>query len=348
MAGEHAYQTATVLKDGKVLFAGGYLSSGFSKQAALITSEVYDPATHRFHETGHMTIFRADGSAVRLADGRVLVTGGFDQGRYLTSVGRSALKTAEIFDPGSETFTATASMQRAQYGHQSLLLSNGKVLIAGGACEAEAAGNLLARVACPPELYDPTTSTFSIADPFAPHNEEEATALSDGRALLFCGGTMAEIYDPKTGKFVHRADMTPRLDMCSGTLLADGRVFILGSKSFIGTMNEAPKWQALLYDPNANSYSPLPDLPLDLPFPVAALDGAGKVLISGDVPPDYDNVLSSEIFDPNSNQFSVIGSVPPHRDGFTSTTLNDGTILIAGGSKDSLPYNIRPTLLFCP
>src|SRR5579862_5053673 len=102
MTGESAYQTASLLKDGKVLFAGGYLSSGIVQAAALITSEVYDPAGRSFHETGHLTVFRADDSAVRLPDGRVLVTGGYDQGRYLTSIGRVALKSAEIFDPGSE------------------------------------------------------------------------------------------------------------------------------------------------------------------------------------------------------------------------------------------------------
>jgi hypothetical protein len=51
MAGERAYQTATLLSDGRVLFAGGYLSSGITKAAALIDSEVYEPSSRSFHAT---------------------------------------------------------------------------------------------------------------------------------------------------------------------------------------------------------------------------------------------------------------------------------------------------------
>jgi len=62
----------------------------------------------------------------------------------------------------------------------------------------------------------------------------------------------------------------------------------------------------------------------------------------------YDNVLSSVLFDPETSQFSVVGSIHPDREGFSSITLNDGTVLIAGGWKESAPNNIRPAELFCP
>jgi len=91
---------------------------------------------------------------------------------------------------------------------------------------------------------------------------------------------MAEIYDPKTGKFVHRADMTPRLDMCSGTLLADGRVFHPRQPNrLLGTMNEAPKWAGRFSTILTRiATRPCPISHSISPSPVAALDGAGKVL----------------------------------------------------------------------
>jgi hypothetical protein len=57
-----------------------------------------------------------------LHDGRVLVTGG--QGGVFGS--------AELFDPATGTFTATGSMATARDNNTVTLLSDGRVLIAGG------------------------------------------------------------------------------------------------------------------------------------------------------------------------------------------------------------------------
>ena len=63
-----------VLANGKVLFAGGWVSA----QNRLSASEVYDPAAGSWAPTVPLPHMRADGQAVLLADGSVLIAGGDD------------------------------------------------------------------------------------------------------------------------------------------------------------------------------------------------------------------------------------------------------------------------------
>jgi hypothetical protein len=65
------YHTATLLKDGRVLIAGGYNGDGI-----LSTAELYDPATGTFSQPGNMSMYRDGHAATLLRDGRVLITGG--------------------------------------------------------------------------------------------------------------------------------------------------------------------------------------------------------------------------------------------------------------------------------
>jgi len=112
------------------------------------------------------------------------------------------------------------------------------------------------------------------------------------------------------------------------------------------TLDLCPHWVAA--DPKPSTFSWLRNPPLEIADPIPASIEGDRVLISGVVNPDYDNVLSSVMFDSTTNQYSVVGSQHPLRDGFTATTLTDGTILIAGGMSGSLPYNVQRAVLFCP
>ena len=72
--------TATLLRSGKVLVAGGASWQELSKNhfifLRLFTSELYDPITGRWEEPEDMTSFRVAHTATLLGDGKVLVVGG--------------------------------------------------------------------------------------------------------------------------------------------------------------------------------------------------------------------------------------------------------------------------------
>ena len=71
---------------------------------------------------------RQQHGATLLPDGRVLISGGWTQDSETWNV----LAATEIFDPGSGQFGSTGSMGAARHHAVTVLLNDGRVLIAGG------------------------------------------------------------------------------------------------------------------------------------------------------------------------------------------------------------------------
>jgi hypothetical protein len=78
MAHARRQVTGTVLPDGKVLITGGTSGTGFNDEAhAVLSAELWDPATDRFTELSSMRILRVyHSTALLMPDARVLVGGG--------------------------------------------------------------------------------------------------------------------------------------------------------------------------------------------------------------------------------------------------------------------------------
>jgi hypothetical protein len=172
---------AVGLSDGRVLIMGGHTEGNETRD--VLQAEIFDPATGTFTATGSMQ--EAHGtlaSATLLADGRVLIAGGW----HPTESGLEPVG-AEIYDPASGQFTATGPMVMARYGHTATLLEDGQVLIAGG--DVSISGNDVPNP--PAELFDPASGTFTAMQPLAVNRlYHTATRLSDGRVLL-AGGHLA-------------------------------------------------------------------------------------------------------------------------------------------------------------
>jgi Galactose oxidase, central domain/Kelch motif len=152
-----AHHAATLLADGRVLITGGTpgrAGGNGSGTTSLTAAELFDPATGKFSLTGPMTQGRVYHTATRLADGRVLVAGGCDNGRaYATCL---FLASAEIYDPKTGRFSTTGSMADRRVFASSTLLADGRVLITGGNVDGS---DPLSSA----EIYDPNTGTFSLA-----------------------------------------------------------------------------------------------------------------------------------------------------------------------------------------
>ena len=239
--------SATLLADGRVLVIGGNEAT----DQPTVSAELYDPATGTFSPTGSMAAARALHSATLLADGRVLVTGGAQDA---WTYSKAFLNSAEVYDPQSGRFSPTGSMEFPRAGHTATLLSDGRVLVAGGG--STASGGFTSA-----ELYDPATGTFSATGSMADARiYHAATLLSDGRVLVTGGGgnyvtraflASAELYDPANGTFSATGSMTDTRTYHAATLLTDGRVLVTGGFGAI-----APLASAELYDPQTGTFSP--------------------------------------------------------------------------------------------
>ncbi len=204
------YHVAALLTDGTVLIAGGYGGSG----STIASAEIYDTNSGTFsYTTGPMSWNRIYHTATLLNNGTVLIAGG-----------QGGLPFAEIYNPGTKTFSTTGVMSASRHRHTATLLSDGKVLIVGGAQDAEF-GNPIASA----EVYDPATGTFrptgSMSNPRADHT---ANLLANGKVLITGGRsinsdsgalTTTEIYDPASGLFTNAGAMGSARTDHSATLL---------------------------------------------------------------------------------------------------------------------------------
>ncbi len=117
---------ATMLLDGRVLVVGGLLP--VSGDVPTATAELYNPPpTGSFSFTGSMGSARYIHTATLLSDGKILVAGGRSG-----ETGRPVSSSAEIYEPLTESWTATESLNVARYAHTATLLDSGEVLVAGG------------------------------------------------------------------------------------------------------------------------------------------------------------------------------------------------------------------------
>jgi N-acetylneuraminic acid mutarotase len=237
--------TATTLKDGKVLIAGGVDISEDSENACTgqliyASAELYDPATGNFTPTGSMSDVRFGATATLLPDGKVLITGGFSDGGFQQLI---TLWRAEIYDPATGTFALTGRMSNPRTEHTATLLQNGQVLIAGGVDEEPSVpGEVFASA----ELYDPATGTFTTSAQTAsmstPRSQHAAALLPSGKVLITGGGnssgvlSSSELFNPVTDTLSLTVSMAAKRAGHTATLLQDGRVLITGGSAGSGSV----------------------------------------------------------------------------------------------------------------
>jgi hypothetical protein len=111
------------LLDGQVLVVGGDATGS-------PTAELYDPIKGTFSATGRMAVQGLD-AAVLLHDGRVLVLGGY-------FAGAAGNGSADLYDPVTSSFGPAGTMASPRLGQSATVMTDGRVLVAGGAVDASA------------------------------------------------------------------------------------------------------------------------------------------------------------------------------------------------------------------
>lgn len=296
--------------------------------------------------TGSMLTGRQIHTATRLADGRVLVAGGY-------TLVDLAVASAELYDPATNAFSSTGSLGAARGLHTATLLADCRVLIAGGgpATWATRLGAFLASA----ELYDPTTGSFSPTGTMTAAREgQTATLLNDGRVLIAGGNDIvehavasAELYDPTTGTFTPTGSMATARGFHTATLLSDGRVLITGGDPAAFVAPGPYFASAEIYDPTTGKFSATGSMTVGRDLHAATLLADGRVLITGGVTAagPAPSLASAELYDPETGTFSLTGPMTVARVYQSSTLLADGRVLIAGGCPRGRNYADNPQFL---
>lgn len=236
----------------------------------------------------------------------------------------------------SGTFVNTGTPSIARDCHTATLLQNGMVLITGGRN-----GNIPLSSA---ELYDPTTGNFTATGSLVTSRCAHSATLLQNGTVLIAGGynfgnsnslptlSSAEIYDPTSGTFSATGSLVTSRTGHSATLLPSGKVLVAGGASTTDGYMYFTLASAELYDPAARTFSATGSLNTARTAPATLLNN-GQVLVTGGSSLGAGGPFASaEIYDPTAGTFSLTGSLVTARSGHTSTLLQDGKVLIAGGS----------------
>jgi hypothetical protein len=230
-------------------------------------------------------------------------------------------------------FAPTGDMSTERTGHTATLLTNGKVLIAGGSA-------ILVGwpVWASAELYDPFTGAFTLTGSMTtPRAGHTATLLPDGKVLIAGGDSQAglpsgasaqasaELYDPVTGAFNPTGDMLAARSGHTATLLNTGKVLITGGESTA----PADQSSAELYDPLTGTFTATGSMTAARSFHVAVLLPNSRVFIAGGA--NCGPQPNPELYDPAIGQFTLTSpSAYPPASGLSTVSaslLPSGNVL---------------------
>jgi hypothetical protein len=356
------YASATLLNNGTVLLAGGDSQTN-PNSTPLTSAELYDPTAGTFTVTGSLVNPRATKGSALLANGEVLLAGGYD---LPVKAPAELYEPGPLTPPGLQSITVAPASPTVSPGAYQKYVATGT--FAGGAMQKLAAvawsssdtntaqvsndaTNPGASVAVgSPASTIPVTVTAAAGNVSGsatlnvrpagfvttgsmtvPREVFHAVTLNNGQVLVvdgegFAGGPLpAELYNPALGTFAVTGTPIAQRFSYTATLLPNGTVLIAGGN--FGTALAS----AELYNPATGTFSSTGSMNVARYDHTATLLVNGTVLITGGRITGTTALASAEIYDPGSGTFTPAGNLSFARAEHTATPIAGGNVLIAGG-----------------
>jgi hypothetical protein len=267
--------------------------------------------------------------------GKVMVIGGFDSEPLdVPHVPANPLASCEIYDPTTNTWTTAAPHPVSAGWRVVAVLSNGMVLVAGGA-------KSLTSVLASSHLYDPKTNAWIATQPLPvamtnPHAFMRAIVLPNGQVLI-AGGI-----DQNGINSVNKSTVPPS-----------------STHSYLFTLNSRNPAQSSWDNTRLASDGSISPMPEERTTSALVLMSNGKVLNVGGLGPKFDKTIAAtntaSVFDPATGIWTSVTPMPriaglgedelipsyPTAPGSRwapfSQLLDSGSVLIAGGLAGLIP-----------
>jgi hypothetical protein len=326
-------ELAATLADGSALVIGGI----FDADPKLVSVERWTAKADGFAPVGLPRTAHRDGTLTALPDGRALLAGGADE----PSRGHWTAQ-CDVYDPATNTWTATGDLHAARRGHTATLLPDGRVLVAGGQGKGE-------RPIAELELWDPKTGAWTIVDRLREPRSYHAAVLLPGSRVMFVGGTRgddvyvhfqngtaaltAETWNATTSTweavfYPPRAYERPMI-----TMLRDGRLVVAGGLDFTKALTSVEFWTPVAGRDPPWELAPPPPAPA-LALPSDMQDGSTLTLLANGsalaVGGNNWQQLAARRWDAKTAAWVDV-AIHTARIHHIAALLLDGRVLVAGG-----------------
>ena len=284
--------------------------------------------------------------ATTLDDGRVLVSGGWTGVANNGVIAQFPATSSQIYDAEMGLWYFTERLWEEQVAEQLDLLMfmspsrmpDGRVISLALTPDEDDVRTALA-------VFDSETDSWThLSDIPSSRIFADVVPLNDGRILIVGGvdgtpGSVAadsldvvETYDPGIEEWQTLEPMNEAAVEQALVSLADGRVLAIG-----GSGSLIMRWEtarAEIFDPATNTWTLTGEMNLSRVSPKAIALTDGRILVTGGQDPHsttYGDSPDSEIYDPDTGEWTLTGPMSTRRMNHTLTLLPDGRVLAAGG-----------------
>lgn len=299
--------------------------------------------------------------SVPLTDNRVLIIGGADNTGVI-------LNTCEVYDPTTNTFTATGSMATPRMLHAACRLADGRVMVAGGVSALDLP-NLTVTALSSVEIWNPATNTWSAANPIGGARIGPALTLLSTNQVMVSGGvqvayflgvpisaassTAVQRWNPGTGAWGAGASMPKEraLHHYNQVTLADGRVLMTGGMdvdSLLAVQTAPSIANADVYNPTTNTWATV-NMASARAFHSASRLADGRVVVCGGAQGTLTapvSIANVDVFNPTTNTWAAAPALTGPRAGHNAAITPDGLLLLFGGQGAASTLSSIETLRF--
>ena len=295
-------------------------------------------------------------------NGKLYVFGGWDGGK--------ARGVAYEYDPATDKWTKKTSMPRPAH-HAALAAANGKIYVMGGFVPPKDTAIPVGGAWEPIDNaweYDPAADSWKSLPPL-PGKRGSAVAAEVGGKIYVIGGATTtdgakdpffsffgpsrvlgtnEVYDPATNKWESRRPMSvPRNHAFGGVV--NGKIYVIGGRTGHGFILSATNTDVVEeYNPVNDTWSvPKERMPTARSGGASGSDGRRIYVAGGEVTTkDLVGAFKSvEAYDPVTNSWLTLPSMPMPRHGIAGAVINNRFHLVSGmmQSAGALTF-LDPTL----
>lgn len=240
-----------------------------------------------------------------------------------------ALAAVELYDPATGVFNVAGTTTALAHIATATGLNDGRVLVTGGNYHDSAYGA---------EIYDAVAGTSAVLSSSLADEPFAATALTDGRVLFQFYEASAQVFEPASGRFSSIGGLFGFDGPPQASVLLNGMVLFTGGNDIGGSENSVE-----MFDPAAGTFAHMAKMAIARDGHTSNLLPDGTVLLAGGSLFAFIGnraVANSDLYDSVAGSFSSTGYLGTGRADHTATLLDNGQVLITGGSTFGSPNSI--------